>query len=54
MMQIINDPRSFNFLLMFLYLLNAGRWAWNKEWAQAFYWLGALWITASVTFGMTH
>ncbi len=53
-MRLITDPRLFNYLIMCLYLLSATRWAISREWAQMFYWLGALWITASVTFGMTH
>lgn len=46
------DPRIFSFVIMGLYLMNAVNWAIRREYAQMSYWLGALWITASVTFGM--
>ena len=48
------DPKVFNYLIMVLYLLNAGRWAYERKWADACYWLCALGITATVTFGYRH
>ena len=48
------DPRLFNFLIMGLYALNVVRWAWAGNWADALYWLSALGITATVTFGYPH
>lgn len=50
----IFDPKIFNYLIMVLYLLNAGRWAINGNWADMCYWLSALAITATVTFGYNH
>ncbi len=51
---MIRDPRIFNFVIMGLYTLNAGRWAVAGKWADCLYWCGALLITATVTFGYKH
>jgi hypothetical protein len=48
------DPRLFNFIIMTLYALNAGRWALARGWADMCYWLSALAITLTVTFGYRH
>jgi hypothetical protein len=48
------DPRIFNFLIMGLYAINALRWAIHGSWADMSYWLSALAITATVTFGYKH
>lgn len=53
-MRFIFDPRIFNFVIMGLYMLNAGRWAFARSWADCCYWLSALCITATVTFGYSH
>jgi hypothetical protein len=53
-MTLLTDPKAFNYLIMVLYGLNAGRWALAGSWADVAYWTGALWITASVTFGYSH
>lgn len=53
-MRFLLEPRFFSFLIMTLYVTNAVNFAIRREWAQMSYWLGAFWITASVTFGMTH
>jgi hypothetical protein len=52
--QALFDPRIFNFVIMGLYLLNAARWAYEGKWADMCYWLSALAITATVTFGYPH
>jgi len=39
---------------MCLYGLNTCRWAINGSWADVCYWLAALAITATVTFGYNH
>jgi hypothetical protein len=52
--QILTDPRFFNFLIMSLYALSAARWAYEKRWADMCYWLSALAITLTVTFGYKH
>lgn len=48
------DPKFFNYLIMFLYLVNALRWLSVKGYGDFFYWISALAITASVTFGYKH
>jgi len=53
-MQLLSDPRAFNFLIMGMYGCNAGRWALARSWADVCYWLSALAITATVTFGYRH
>jgi hypothetical protein len=53
-MNILLDPRAFNYLIMALYGLNAVRWAVEGKWADVSYWLSALAITATVTFGYSH
>lgn len=53
-MKLLLDPKLFNYLIMSLYLLNAGRWALARSWADCCYWLSALAITATVTWGYRH
>lgn len=53
-MNLIGDPRIFNFVIMGLYALNALRWALHGNWADAAYWCSALSITATVTWGYRH
>ena len=51
MRTLLTDPKVFNYLIMGLYFLNACRWAASRQWADTCYWLSALAITATVTFG---
>jgi hypothetical protein len=51
MMAALLDPKLFNYLIMTLYLLSAIRWAAEGKWADMCYWLSALAITVTVTFG---
>jgi hypothetical protein len=51
---LLLDPRGFNYLIMVLYLANAARWALAGKWGDTCYWLSALAITASVTWGYKH
>ena len=51
MTAILFDPKIFNYVIMGLYLANAGRWALHGGYADMFYWLSALAITATVTWG---
>lgn len=53
-MKWLSDPRLFNFIIIGLYALNAGRWAWAGKYADMCYWLSALAITLTVTFGYKH
>ena len=54
MKQLLLDPKFFNYLIMFLYLLNVLRWALAKSVADVCYWASALAITATVTFLYKH
>lgn len=53
-MTFLLDPKMFNYLIMGLYSLNAGRWAFHGNYADMCYWLSALAITATVTWGYDH
>lgn len=53
-MKLFLDPRIFNYVIMGLYLTNAVRWAYARRWADVCYWLSALAITATVTWGYKH
>jgi len=53
-MTLLHDPRLFNYVIMVLYALNTVRWAFAKSPADVCYWLSALAITATVTFGYRH
>jgi len=54
MMAILLDPKLFNYVICTLYALAVGRWALAGSWADAAYWLFALGITATVTWGYRH
>ena len=49
-----SDPKVMNYCIMGLYITNVFVWAFHKKWADCFYWLSALAITATVTFGYKH
>lgn len=51
-MNLLSNPNIFNYTILTLYTLNSIRWGYERNWAQASYWFGALWITATVTFLM--
>jgi len=53
-MVLLLDPKVFNYLIMGLYGLNAARWAIAGRYADTCYWLSALAITATVTWGYQH
>ena len=53
-MNILQDPRIVNFVIMGLYTANIIRWAIEGKPVDVIYWTGALIITASVTFGYGH
>ncbi len=44
-------PRTFNLVIMVLYLLAAIAWGAQRKWADCLYWLFALGLTLVVTFG---
>lgn len=53
-MRLLMDPRVFNYIIMALYAASALRWACAGRYADMCYWLSALAITATVTFGYKH
>lgn len=53
-MNLITDPKAFNYLIMVLYFMNSIRWACAGNYADVCYWLSAFAITATVTFGYSH
>lgn len=53
-MKWLLDPKLFNYVIMGLYSLNAARWAFAGKYADTCYWLSALAITVTVTFGYKH
>lgn len=48
------DPKIFNYVIMCLYVINAGRWALYGSWGDVSYWCSAAAITASVTWGYSR
>ncbi len=52
--KILLDPKFFNYVIISLYALSALRWGYEKRWADMCYWLSALAITLTVTFGYKH
>jgi len=54
MINLLLDPRIFNFVIMILYGLNAIRWAFEGKIADVCYWMSALAITMTVTFLYDH
>lgn len=51
MLDYILQPKTFNYIIMGMYLINAGHWARHGKYVDTCYWLSALAITATVTFG---
>lgn len=49
MKQLIQDPRLINYVLLFLYVCCATRWAFARKWWDVLYWIAAFSITLSVT-----
>lgn len=54
MTEFLADPRMFNYVIMALYAGNSTRWALYGSWGDACYWMSALAITMSVTWGYKH
>jgi hypothetical protein len=51
LLTIWRDPRLFSFIIMTMYGASAIRFGFGGYWADMCYWLSALAITATVTFG---
>ena len=54
MIELLKDPKVFNYVILFLYACNALRWTVARSWGDAAYWISAFGITASVTWGFKH
>lgn len=54
MLNLLLDPKVFNYVILSLYALNAVRWGVHGSWADVSYWLSAFAITATVTWGYNH
>jgi len=50
-MKFLTDPKLFNYLILGLYAASCVRWAIAGKWVDVCYWLSALAITCTVTFG---
>ncbi len=50
-MEQLLSPKIFNYVIMTLYFINAVWWLLHGSKVDMFYWLSALAITATVTFG---
>lgn len=48
---MLSDPRLFNYIIMSLYLCSAIWWGLHGKFVDTAYWLSALAITATVTWG---
>jgi hypothetical protein len=47
----ILQPKVFNYIIMGLYCVNSFWWLYHGKYADCCYWLSALAITSTVTFG---
>lgn len=53
-MNLLLDPRVFNFAIMALYAFAVLRWSVEANYWAASYWACALGLTVIITFGRTH
>lgn len=53
-MNLIFDPKIFNYIILALYAVNSLRWAFAGSWGDCLYWLAAFQITAAVTWGFSR
>lgn len=49
-MDFLKDPKIFNYIILILYILCAVRWAFEKNYGQFIYWVGAIILTYAITF----
>lgn len=54
MIDILFNPKTFNYIIMTLYVLASVRWGVAGRYADMCYWASAFCITATVTFGYNH
>ena len=48
------DPKTFNIIIMSLYVVNSLWWAYHRNWPQCLYWAAAFQITFAVTWGIAR
>ena len=48
-LDVLFQPKTFNYIIMVLYALNAFWWLYHGSKAQSIYWVGALILTAGLT-----
>ena len=48
-LKFLYDPRLINYVLMSLFLLNAIRWSFERQWGKVIYWIGSLVLTIGIT-----
>lgn len=53
-MNLLFDPKVFNYVILTLYALNAVRWGVDGKVADVCYWLSAFAITFTITFLYKH
>ena len=53
-LNLILDPKIFNYIIIILYVLNSMRWFIYGSIADSCYWLSAMFITVTVTFLNKH
>ncbi len=50
-MNILLDPRIFNYMILILFALATVRWTIAGQYWEALYWFGALILNIAVTYG---
>lgn len=53
-LNLLLDPKIFNYCIMVLYCLNILRWLIEGKPVDAWYWVSALSLTFCLTFGYKH
>ena len=50
-MNIVFDPKLFNYIILVLFLFAAIRWGYEGKWGDCLYWFSAFTLNIAVTFG---
>lgn len=53
-MKFLTDARLFNCILIGLYVLAMSRWAYERRWSMAVYFLGATMLNLAVLWEASH
>ena len=54
MINLIFDPKIFNYIILTLFLLASIRWAFAESWADCLYWFAAFQLNAAITWGFSR